>query len=136
MFWRLAYDRAGNIAVIFALIAPLLLASVGAGVDYARYHSLKAEIQEVADAAALAGARQYLIKKSGDKVPDAVARGMVESGMTNLGILSQTTYSAVGDDQASTVSVLVSHAMRPSFLVSVFKNPIYIEVTSMAQASG
>jgi Flp pilus assembly protein TadG len=132
----LCRSRDGNVALTFALIAPLLLAFVGAGVDYSRYHSLKAQIQEVADAAALAGARQFLMSKEGDKLPDAIARATTESGLARLGIVPQSTFSVSGDNQSSTVNVIVTYAMRPSFLVSVFKNPINVNVASSAQASG
>jgi Flp pilus assembly protein TadG len=53
-------DARGNVAVAFGLVAPVLLLFVGVAVDYGDLTRLKAELQNSADAAAIAGARTML----------------------------------------------------------------------------
>ena len=48
-------DRRGAVAVIFCLVATLLLGLVGGGVDYARLAARRAQLQAAVDAGALAG---------------------------------------------------------------------------------
>lgn len=47
----------GGVAILFALVLPVLLGFAALAVDLARLHLTKAELQNAADAAALAGAR-------------------------------------------------------------------------------
>jgi len=49
-------DRSGNVAIVFALLFPVLLGGAGLAVDYAYYTAVKGELQGAADAAATAGA--------------------------------------------------------------------------------
>lgn len=133
---KLRADRDGNVALIFALVAPLLLAFVGAGVDYAHYALARAELQEVTDAAAIAGARQYLITKDGAKLPEAIAEQAAKSKLLASEYGEAAIVNAVADANANSVMVEISYSMTPSFLVSVFKNPIDISVSASAHASG
>lgn len=50
---RVSADRSGSIAVIFALIIPVILGAVGLAVDYATWTLQRATLQQAADAAAL-----------------------------------------------------------------------------------
>jgi len=62
--------RSGNVALTFALLLPVLLGAAGAGVDLAHYASARAELQEIADAAAIAGAREYLISRTAGAIAE------------------------------------------------------------------
>jgi Flp pilus assembly protein TadG len=132
----LVHNRDGNVALIFALLAPLLLAFAGAGIDYARHNLLKAELQEIADTAAIAGARQYLLSKQGDKLPEALARQAAQTRLDGSEHFSSASVIATADSNTSSVKIEITYSMTPSFLVGIFKNPIDLEVTAAAQASG
>ena len=56
--FRRERDRAqdGNVALAFGLLLPVLLAAGGAAIDIALYSSARSSLQEIADAAAIAGA--------------------------------------------------------------------------------
>jgi hypothetical protein len=56
---RLLADRSGNLLAIFALCAAIVIGAAGAGLDFMRLASERSEMQEAADAAALAAARLY-----------------------------------------------------------------------------
>ena len=133
---RLSENRDGNVALIFALVTPLLLAFVGAGVDYAYYTLRKADLQEIADSAAIAGARQYLIAKDGAKLPEAIAEQAAKSKLLTEEYGQGAIVNAIADQNASSVSVEIVYSMKPSFLVGVFKNPIDIAVSASAHAKG
>lgn len=136
MFHDLHRDRDGNVALIFALLAPLLLAFVGAGVDYARYAAMKSELQEIADAAAIAGARQFLIKKTDSVIARTLAEHTADSGLLANGYAGAAQMAATANAQETSVTVEISYAMKPAFLVSIFENSIDITVDAVAQAGG
>ena len=46
-------DQRGNVAIMLGLTAPVLIGMIGAAVDYSRLASRHAELQRIADAAAL-----------------------------------------------------------------------------------
>jgi Flp pilus assembly protein TadG len=50
--------QTGNIALNFAIVAPVLMGFVGVAVDMASLNQSKAQLQSVADSAALAAARE------------------------------------------------------------------------------
>jgi hypothetical protein len=53
-------DRRGNVAVLFGFVAPMLFLAVGVAIDYGDLTRLRTDLQNTADAAALAGARRLL----------------------------------------------------------------------------
>ncbi len=60
-FWRrLAADRRANIAMIFVIGLPAILSLTGFAIDYNRSVSFRVSLQNAADAASLAGARDYV----------------------------------------------------------------------------
>jgi Flp pilus assembly protein TadG len=61
---RLGADRKGATALIFSLTTIPVVAVVGGGVDMGRAMNLRAEMQGVLDAAALAGGRQFQLTNS------------------------------------------------------------------------
>jgi Flp pilus assembly protein TadG len=50
-------NRAGNVAVLFSLMAPVLMALAGATIDYVQGVGARSSLQTLADGAALAGAQ-------------------------------------------------------------------------------
>jgi len=76
---RLLHDQRGGTAIWFALCLPVLLGFAALAVDLARLNLIKVELQNAADAAALAGAR-LLTDPSGEKPYSwSVAEGMAKS---------------------------------------------------------
>lgn len=55
--FKLLHGQRGGVAILFALCLPVLLAFAALAIDLARLNLTKAELQNAADAAALAGAR-------------------------------------------------------------------------------
>jgi Flp pilus assembly protein TadG len=67
---RLRHDENGSVFVFVTLTIFVMMGMVGLALDGARYFSLNSELQDLADAAALAGARE-LIKGTSDGVTAA-----------------------------------------------------------------
>jgi Flp pilus assembly protein TadG len=67
-------DQRGNTATLFALLSALLFGAAGVAIDFAHWNSQRAELQQAADAAAIAGA--------------------VELGLGGLGVVNRATQRA------------------------------------------
>lgn len=57
-------NRDGNVALVFALIVPVLFCAVGLAVDFQARLAQKNSLQEAADTLALRGARELLLENS------------------------------------------------------------------------
>lgn len=132
----LVRNDAGNIALAFALMLPLLLGAVGAGVDFGRYALARAELQEIADAAAIAGAREFLLSKSGSTLAVARAERAALSGASRSGGGKAATVNAKADSAAQSVTVALSLEFRPTLFVALVKTPIDLTVDATASATG
>lgn len=64
MFYHFSNDRSGGVAVVTAIVLPLLLAVVGLSFDFGRAQSTKTHLQGVADAAALAAATALSVSEA------------------------------------------------------------------------
>ena len=72
------FSQKGVIAICTALVMPVLLGAVGLTVDFGNAYKHKAQLQNAADAAALAGVSQYAATKNkaaADTMADAYAAG-------------------------------------------------------------
>lgn len=128
--------RGGNVAEAFSLLAPALLAGVGVGVDFARMSAFRAELQEIADSAALVGARQFLLAANDQSTPVSVAKATLQSKLADRNLLGEARIEAEADPEQASVVAQISFDYRPTFVLSLIENPIPINVTSMAQAKG
>ncbi|MGD9923435.1 MAG: TadE/TadG family type IV pilus assembly protein, partial [Pseudorhodoplanes sp.] len=56
---RLFSHRGGNVAVIFGIALVPIMAMAGSAIDFSRGYQIKNQLQNAADAAALAATRNY-----------------------------------------------------------------------------
>ncbi|MBI1392874.1 MAG: hypothetical protein GC152_09055 [Alphaproteobacteria bacterium] len=149
-------DEDGNVAILFGLLAPVLFALAGAGIDYGRYVAMRAAYQEVADSAALAGAREYALSGTGAKrasdgsnrlsasaatndngaVPKSVAESVARKSIVDEDSSENAKVAVATDDYMKSVEVEISTSFTPTFLVGMFRSPMPVNVRSQAQASG
>ena len=127
--------RAGNIAVTFAIVAPLLIGMGGAGVDYWSYVNKRQALQEIADSAAIAGARQFALANQNPAIPKRVAEAVAKDGVDRAN-LTETTQLASVDTNDPSVSVMLTHVYRPTLMVAIYKTPLTIDVAATAVAIG
>jgi hypothetical protein len=77
---RFGKDTNGGVAIMFAIIIPLLLLGVGGALDFWRISGERERLQELADAAALAGAREFTLGAGRLDLPRKMAISAAESG--------------------------------------------------------
>lgn len=76
---RFTGDSNGVVAVLAAILAPLLFILTGAGIDYARVVSEKTKLQAVTDAASLAAAKELGLTGYKSDNPDGVMQAVVDA---------------------------------------------------------
>lgn len=106
-------DCNGNVAIIFGLVAPILVGGVGAALDYAAANSQHAALQAAADAGAIAGARELAHSGASqlariEEVAVGIAHGKLgESSLTSAAAVAvrlTETKSGVTVDVSQTAS--------------------------------
>ncbi|MFN3958802.1 MAG: TadE/TadG family type IV pilus assembly protein [Parvularculaceae bacterium] len=126
----------GNVALAFALIAPVLFAGVGAGVEASRYYACKSALQEIADRAALSGARQYFLDAPSRSTPEAVAVAAARAGLDSFDPDFNAEVNAAATPQAAGVKVAIAATFRPALFASAFKQGVSLSVEAQAEARG
>lgn len=131
--WRRDAQR-GNVALAFGLLLPVLLAAGGAAVDTALYANTRHELQEVADAAALAGGREYFLNKASHRLAreraETVAAKMLAAKPALVGAKARANAGG------KSVKVDIDYGYRPTLFVAMIKSPIMIGVSANAEVSG
>ena len=129
---RFLYDRAGNIAMSFALVSVPLIGGVGAAIDYGRALNLHREIQSSLDAALVAAMAEIEAK---NKNKDSIKKEM-EDWLAAQATLSGSKYtldtkSIEIDTSTHQVTARVMGSIDTSFLsiLGVTKVPVAVEAS-------
>lgn len=131
---RLLNDTRGNLAIIGAITLPAIALVVGVAVDYSGIYSAKSNLQQMADAAALAAAREMVLINNSADTTDAVAKNYVlaaisgSKGRFALGIDVKTDV----DDKNNIITVKLAAKRRNAF--GNFLQPEYTSVAVAAKA--
>ncbi len=112
---RLRRDVRGNVGLVFAIAVPSLLAMVGSAVDYANFQREKAQLQGVADAAALAAAKELHLGNSTGNLATQVAQNYVNA--RSLGQPINFSDSVANDLSAITVTLNMT---MPTYVMQFF----------------
>lgn len=139
LFRGFAGHSQGNVALTFAVALPVLLGAAGMAVDSATFYDQQSRMQSVADASALAVAKElHLYRKRADELDQLKSAGSsrAEALLAEAGIAEQphTTTINIGMDQ-NQVQVVISMVSDTLLPVEMWgENPIV--VSSEAQAYG
>jgi Flp pilus assembly protein TadG len=99
------FDQRGNVAIVWALMATLLMLSVGAAVDVGRWLHARDQTVAAVDAALLAGGRALQTNASDEGAAIAAAQQFyTQNTATRLPVVSDTITFAVGNDGISMVA--------------------------------
>jgi Flp pilus assembly protein TadG len=124
--------RCGNVALIFALTAPALLASLGAGVDFALAVQFRTSLQNAVDSAALAGAAVY-ISSTTSSTATTVADNYMNLNITNLPTNTGVSYTVATASTSSSYNVTVTaNANVQTTFMYMFIKSIPISATATA----
>lgn len=128
--------RGGNVALAFGLLLPVILAAGGAAVDTALYANARQELQEIADAAALAGGREYLLNKASHGIARERAKAIAAKMLAAKPALAGAATTATAESSRRSVTVKIAYGYRPTLFVAMIKSPIMIDVSAVAEVSG
>lgn len=140
---RLRRSSFGGIAVIFAATLPFLLTIAGLATDYATLIKFRLDLQQAADAAALAGAREIpLAVSKASRVASAVRSyaayeltGNAAASDAELGA-RQITLDIQVIDNFSAVRVMMRQAWQPFFMHFLDASATPVTVTAQARFVG
>jgi Flp pilus assembly protein TadG len=137
-FDRLLRNRRGNVAMMYALVAPILVFGGGAAIDYGRAAQIHTKLNAAADAAALAALTPAMLQQS-SSVAQAAAVSMF-NGLTDgiPGVTANATQVTVTVTVGATalirnVSVSYSSSVNTIF-AQVLKTPT-LPVAGVSEAS-
>ncbi len=99
-------NQRGSIMILFALMLPVLLGFFALTVDLARLYLLKVELQNAADAAALAGAQLYHDQDSWSDAPDEARNVAGQNAVNGKSITTNVDVVKTGSgDRAIRVTI-------------------------------
>jgi Flp pilus assembly protein TadG len=97
---RFRADAGGTVAVLFAILLPILLGAVGSTIDYVSWARQQMLMQSAADAAALSAARELQVGAADERRVDAVARSIVLARLDTTKTQRAATVTATLQDAA------------------------------------
>ncbi len=125
----------GNFAVSAGILAAPLFGATALAIDYANIHSKKNELQQLADAAALAATRELSLSKlTKDKV-QSIAESYVSSNFSPMSTENITVKAVPGGDDKG-VSVDLSYSWQPFFAHYLDKSALPIVAKAVASFAG
>jgi len=117
-FDRFRRDRMGNVAVTAALVAPVLLGSVGMGAEVATWYGDKRAMQNAADSAAVAAASNATPGQFVGEAQAVAASYGFEDGANGVSVRAWNNIACPGGGPANCYRVTVSRA-RPLLLAQM-----------------
>jgi Flp pilus assembly protein TadG len=129
-------DVQGNIALMFALLTPVIFGAAGAGLDFYRYSHALTSVQDAADGASLGSAREMLLASATAKLAEERARAIARSKVAETRFLSTAQISAKAVKSSGSIKVSIEAQFKPTVFVALFKNPIYVKADAEAVIKG
>lgn len=127
-------DTAGSGMIVAALVAPVLILAVGVAIDYGRATSARSGLQDIADAAAIAGARELVLANADSSQLQSVAAQSVSANMANLSSAGVSAPVVVARANTQEGTVTVNITAQHSNVFGGFLQPPYSELNTVAVA--
>jgi Flp pilus assembly protein TadG len=126
-------DQSGGVAMTFALLFPILLLVSGVSVDFADLRAKRSMLQDVADASALAAAREFRLSNANSQTLAQVATASAEASLT----LQDLTATVIPMVDLTNRTVTVKLSMSASTMMLKFvESASRIEVVATARMVG
>ena len=125
----------GNMAMMFALSLPALLAAVGAASDYSMMEMKRSTLQAAADSSAIAAAKELGIASSSDAAIVGSAKNYANATLEKLDSEAVTTVAV--DRKKGSVTTTISEAWTPLFAhyLNASVTPIVVKATALLAGS-
>jgi Flp pilus assembly protein TadG len=131
-FAKLIAAPSGSIAIITALAAPVVLAGLGVAVDYGALSLKVTQLNQLADTAAVGGARELALAGSTEQsIKSIVESYIAQDGKSNV------SFNITIDRKAGTLNVALSETWTPFFahILDAGITPIKVQATAMLVGS-
>ena len=133
-FRRLRKDQRGGVALVFALSLPTLLGLVGLSLDYANLNLQHTKLKGIADAAALAGAREFRLANASVKTVTSAAANFAKASLESASIAASISPSA--DLTNRSVKVDLATTAKSYIIQFLGKDVSSISATATAKVVG
>ena len=132
-----AGNRAGNFAMTTALVAPVLLGVIGGTLDFITYLNHQKGLQQLADGAALAAAREAGLKGWDKTRAEAVADSfLAQAKLAYAGSKAEITAAVTINETDRKVTIAYEQNQFGYFVAGYFKADPQIRVEATAVATG
>src|SRR5947207_1285316 len=126
-------SKRGSVAVMFAIMLPVVVGFAGFGVETSYWYIKKLELQSQADAAAYAGAMEKRSGSSTSLVTTVASKGATDNGFdTSVGTITVNTPPASGSAGANAVEVIMSSQAQRFFTAAFFSGTVNLNARAVA----
>ena len=130
----------GNIASTMGILALPLMMGCGVAIDYASLYNARVNLQEAADAAALASAKELGLVSTKDDTVKEVAKNYVNSSLLQTigkkdGLHTADISTSISTDRKQ-VTVDISYTWKPMIIQYINSEALPIKVQSSASLAG
>ena len=134
---KLARNRSGNFATVFALLAPIVFGVIGGAMDVVVYNRQYAKMQDAADSAVLAATREATLKNWSQQEAEEVAKAYVSAALADEGLSSTAAFTiqTVADSANKKVSLTLDMDQHRFFMLGYFRSNPQIRVFAEAKLS-
>ena len=137
-FDRLLRNRRGNVAMMYALVAPILVFAGGAAIDYGRAAQIHTKLNAAADAAALAALTPSMLQQSSTVAHDAAVsmfNGLTEGIPGLTANATQVTVSVTVGATSLIRNVSVSYSSSVNTIFAQVLGKSALPVSGLSEAS-
>ena len=119
-------DQSGNVAIVFGLMAIVLMLAVGAAVDIGRWLHARDQTVTAVDAAVLAGGRELQTNPDEATALATAQKYYTQNTASRLPVTNDTIAFAIGDDGISVVANGTAYLKTPFLqLANIDKLPLF-----------
>lgn len=129
--------KGGNVAIVSALMLPLMLAFVGGGIDFFSWNNERVNLKELSDTLATRGAREFLLANATADQVEAVIDNVLETDFVeSYGFESVAHHVSVNIAEAQVTVRLVAPPKKGLILTNYMPFMADHDITSVAVAMG
>ena len=133
---KLLRNVSGNVALFAAVLSPVFFGAAGVTADYVILYQKRSQLQEAADTAALASAKELgLTSATGDSVKDTAKR-YVHASLDQMPKTDKLAVKTIVADDQKEVTVKINLYWRPFLAQHIGKNVLPIKVEATAALAG
>jgi len=129
-FWK---NRKGNIAVMTALLMPMIVGGAGLGVETGYWYYQQLHLQQAADAAVYAAALELHEGNTSQMLSSATAAATLNGYTSSTDTISEVTPSATYPSDARSVDVSMTRSVTRGFSAVFKTTPVVLHVKATAK---